>query len=94
MLLRARFRTYMALRGGGEFELILPNYIRVSVIFYALVYGAYGALSSFTSTNLAFSFNLYEAVLIFLNALFYVGLTALCIFPPRFIVGENNLKET
>lgn len=87
-------RTFMALRRGGEFELVLPRYLRISVIFYALVYSVSEAWNSFISANLAFSFNLGKAVLIVLGLWFYVGLIAVCVFPPRFMVGEKIFSET
>jgi len=86
--------TFMALRRGGEFELVLPRYLRISVIFYALVYGVYDAWSSYVSSSLAFSFNLSRFALLVLYASFYVGLIAFCLFPPRFIVGEKSMSET
>jgi hypothetical protein len=87
-------KTFMALREEGEFELVLPHYLRISVILYALVYGAYGAWDSYISSSLAFSFNLNRVALIVLYALFYVGLIGICLFPPRFKIGEKSLSET
>jgi hypothetical protein len=82
------FRTFTSLRGGKAFELVLPSYFRISVIFYALVEGAYQAWNSYISADLAFSFNPVEALFIVLNVSFYVGLIAVCVFPPRIVVGE------
>jgi hypothetical protein len=87
-------RTFMALRGGGEFELVLPHYLRISVIFYALVYGAYEVWNLYFTLYLAFSFSLSHVALMVLDLLFYVGLITLCLFPPRFIAGEVSTTET
>ena len=86
-------RTFLALRDGRQFDLVLPLYLRISVIFYALVYGGYQVLSSISSANLAFSFHLDIAASIALGAAFYLGLIAICVFPPKFVIGEMGSKN-
>jgi hypothetical protein len=82
--------TFKDLRRGGEFELSLPKYLRVSIILYALVYGVYGVWSSYVSSSLAFSFNLSIVAEIALNAMFFVGLIVFSVFPPSFKVGGDR----
>jgi hypothetical protein len=86
-------RTFMALRNGGGFELVLPRVLRISIVFYAFVYGVSEAWNSYLSANLAFSFNLSKAVFLVLGASFYIGLIAACIFPPRLQLGEDIRRE-
>jgi hypothetical protein len=82
--------TFKDLRRGGEFELSLPKYLRVSIILYALVYGVYGVWSSYVSSSLAFSFNWSIVAEIALDALFFVGLIVFSVFPPSFKVGGDG----
>lgn len=82
-------RTFMALRGGREFELVLPRILRISIIFYAFIYGVYEAWNSYFFENWAFSFSLSQVALMVLGLLFYIGLIAMCLFLPRFVIGEK-----
>jgi hypothetical protein len=81
-------KTFMALRKGGGFELVLPRVLRISIIFYTLVNGVSDVWSYYYSADLAFSFNLSQVTYMALFASFYIGLIAVCLFPPRFIISE------
>ncbi len=83
-------RTFSTLRGGDGFDLVLPMYLKISIIFYALVYAADEAWNSFLSSNLAFSFNPSKVALLVIQASFYVGLVGMCLFPPRISIGEKG----